>query len=209
MQKLEKYFVDNSDDVVKKFISLKALAENYQEVLEVEKVLKVLSKIAQYVPVETIRSLHPGKFEDKKMKDYIGAMYNEKVKNEKAAELEKYYEFVIDDIPGEDYRQPVELTYYNRVCEISEDREELDAYDVIIYNMTSSNSISVIVNSILGSGHPFQAALLLFPCELEHFKVLSYLRNQDGVTQNMENFQIIPLLFNVALTRSSCQSNTI
>ena len=33
----------------------------------------------------------------------IGAMFNEKVKNEKAVELEKYYDFVITAIPGEDY----------------------------------------------------------------------------------------------------------
>ena len=205
----EKYFVDNSDDVVKKIISMRELAENYQEFLELDKVLKVLSKIAQFVPVETIRSLHPGKFEDKKMKNFIGAMFNDKVKNEKAVELEKYYEFVITAIPGEDYSKPVELTYYDKVSDISEDQEALDAYDLIIYNMTSSDSISVIVNNILGSDNSSQAALLLFPSELDHFKVLSFLRNQDGVTKTMKNFQIVPLLFNVALTRSSSHCKVV
>ena len=44
----------------------------------------MLSKIVNYVPVETIQTLHPGMFDVEKMKDYIGSVYDEKIKNKKA-----------------------------------------------------------------------------------------------------------------------------
>ena len=197
----EKYFIENYDCVIKKSISLTELAENYQELVEVEKVFKVLCKIADYVPVETIQRLHPGKFSEEKMKSYLGAIYDEKVKNQKTKELEKYYNFVISSNSDEVYSKPVELRSYEEVSEVFEDDEIMDSIDMIIYNMVTTDNINSILNTVIGGDKPFQAALLLFPCEIDYFNVLSFLRKQDDTTKMIKDFEIVPLFFNAELKK--------
>ena len=66
----EKYFVDNHQLVLNRTISLRELREKHEEKVKIDKVLKVLSKIVNYVPVETIQTLHSGMFDAEKMRLY-------------------------------------------------------------------------------------------------------------------------------------------
>lgn len=197
----EIYFLENYQKVLDMSISFRELAENHQEVLEVEKVLKVLSKIAKYVAVDTIQKLHPGKFEEETMKDYIGAVFDENIKNQKAVELENYYDFVISTPADEVFAKPVDFVVYEAVNDIFEDEEIMAMADMIIYNMDISNKddINNICNSVLGGNKAFHAALLMFPCELDYFDVLSFLRSQQPITNMIKGFEIVPLLFNKGL----------
>ena len=207
----EKYFVENSQKVLDKTISLKELSESYQELVEIEKALKVLSKLAEYVPVETIQSLHPGKFTLEKMREFIGAVFDEKVKNQRTIELERYYEFVISHPADEIYVKPVEFTTYESSKDVFEDAEKLDTCDMIVFNMKTlhTDSITNIFNMVLGGDKIFHVALLLFPSEKDYFAVISYLRKQHSVTSMIKNFQILPLLFNSQVSKAGIGSKII
>ena len=161
------------------------------------------------MPVDTIQNLHPGKFDAEKIQDYIGAVFDEKNKNQKAIELEKYYEFVITNPAEEVFAKPVEFAIYEKVNNIFEDVEELASSDMIIYNMTKVNkdTINNILNLVLGGDKTFHAALLLFHSELDYFEIITFLRSQHAVTSMINNFKILPLLFNKVL--NSRISNTI
>ena len=195
----EKYFVDNHHLVLDKTISLRELGENHQEQVEIDKALKVLSKIANYVPVETIQNLHPGMFDAQMMKNYLGAVYDEKVKNQKAIQLEKYYEFVISNPTKDNFAKPVEFATDDEDWEGG-----LEGSDIIVYNMNKmiKANVTSIINTVLGSAKEFHAALILFSSEAEHFDILSYLRGQNGSTSMMPNFEIVPLLFNKPIQKN-------
>ena len=207
----EKFFVENSSKVLDKTLSLKELSESYLELVEIEKALKVLSKIADYVPVDTIQSLHPGRFNTEKMKDFIGAVYDNKIKNQKASELERYYEFVISHQGDEMYVKPVEFTTYASVDNVFEDEEKLESCDMIVYNMKTlhTETINNIFNMVLGGEKIFHVALLLFPSEKDYFSVISYLRKQQSVTSMIKNFQILPLLFNSQVSKAGMGTKII
>ena len=197
----EKYFLEHKDQVLNQTLSLRELAENYQELLEVEKVLKVLSKIAQFVPVETLQTLHPGKFEGEIMIEYIGAVFDDKVKNQKTIELEKYYEFVISNPVVEIFAKPIQFVVFEEVNKILEDEDNLAGLDMIIYNIetVTKENINNVFTCILGGDKTFHTALLLFPSELDYYEIISFLRSQSTNTSMIKHFEIVPLLFNKAL----------
>ena len=197
----EEFFTENHHQVLSKSMSLKELADRNHDVLQMQKLFKVLSKIAKYVPIETLQNLHPGKFDEDKLGDYIGAIYDEKVKNQKAVELEEYYERVISK-PNTEIEKPVEFSVYSRVEDIFHNEELVDS-DLIIYNIAKLDSdiINNIFNTVLGSDEEFRAAVLLFPSEQKYYEVLKFLRSQQAKTKMIKDIEIVPLLFNKDLKK--------
>ena len=192
----EKYFIAHHDKVLDSTISLKDLAENFKEAIEVEKVTVVLSLISEYESVEVLRANYPGKFEFDNMKPFVGAVFKGEVKNMKTLLLEKYYNSVVAD-PEEVVKDPVEFVPFKTVTEVTGDLELLDKFEMIVFNMKLMNKdfCMNIIQIILGNDKLFNAAIVVFPSELNQFEVLSYLRGQQATTSLVKDFKIVPLLF--------------
>ena len=75
----ENHFLANYDRVLNSTISLKDMCEEYKEKLEVEKVYKVLAKVSGFEKIETLSDIYPGMFEYAKMKDFSGAVFDDKI----------------------------------------------------------------------------------------------------------------------------------
>ena len=196
----ESYFLENCKSVSNGAISLKELAENHQKIIEIEKVYKVLCKIADYQPIETLKRLHPGKFDENVMKEYVGAIFSDKVKNSKTDDLEKYFNFVINCPADASFEKAVEFKTVKGVEEVFEDLDLLILTDLIVFNVGELDLISIrrVVDLIRDSNKVFHAAIFLFPTESDYFKILCAIRNasdNDGDDMD-EEFQIWPLIFN-------------
>ena len=192
----EHYFISNYGKVLDATMSLKDLAENYKEVLEVDKVYKVLCVIANYGKVETLLEKYPGMFDFQKMKNYVGAVFNSKMKNLKAIQLQNYYDYVVNS-HVKDFENPVNFISFETAAKLFEDEGMIYRSDMIVYMMKDKNHdiVMSIISAILGGEKSFQAALLVFPTEMDHFEAISYLRSQQAATNLIKDFKVVPLLF--------------
>ena len=196
----EKYFLENSEQVMQSKISLQQLAENFKILTEVEKVYTALSAMSHYESVATLSEAYPGKFGCESLRPYIGAIWNDKTINDQGKRLEKFYKSVIAE-PDEDFVSPVDFVSYQDIKKVIADEDILTKSDMIIFMMKETNKdvIADIVIEVLGSDKPFNAALLVFPCEIDQFEVLSHLRSRKASTSLIKDFMLVPLLFKVEL----------
>ena len=197
----ESYFLENCKSVSNGAISLKELVANHQKIIGIEKVYMVLCKIADYQPIETLKRLHPGKFDENVMKEYVGAVFSDQVKNSKTNDLEKYFNFVINCPADVSYEKAVEFKTVQGVEEVFEDLDLLIHADLIVFNVGELDLITIkrIVDLIRDGNKVFHAAIFLFPTERDYFKILCAIRNasddDDGDDMD-EELQIWPLIFN-------------
>ena len=68
----EETFVANIDNLMNYNLSKRELADKGHQMVEIEKVSNVLSKIAEFVPIDNLRVSYPGIFEDENLKDLWG-----------------------------------------------------------------------------------------------------------------------------------------
>ena len=192
----EEYFLSKCGKVLDATMSLKDLAEEYREVMEVDKVCEVLSVIANE-RFENLVEQYPGKFNFQRMRRYIGAIINKKIKNKKAVQLQKYYEHVVAAPDDVEFENPVNLFSYKTVDAVFENGEIVNQSDMVIYIMKDRNNdiVGSVLTNVLGSDKDFHAALLVFATELDHFEVLSYLRSQHAATSIIKDFMVVPLMF--------------
>ena len=202
----EIYFLDHCESINSGALSLKSVAESYQEKLAVEKVQKVLCKIADYQTFENLQRFHPGKFEEDILKEYVGAVYSDKVKNAKSVELERYYNFVINSPSDSCFDKSVVFKVVKQVHDVLDDLELLVSLDLIVFNigmldlstgMSDLVPIKSLVDLIRDSNKAFNAAVFLFACELDYFRILSAVRKANEDSEEGQNdIQIWPLIFN-------------
>ena len=192
----EKYFLENYEKVVTETISLNDLADNYRKITEVGKVYKVLMVISKYESVQALRDKYPGKFDMEKMEQYVGAVIDGEEMNFKAVLLQDYYRKVVKD-PEHIHDCPVEFVDFDSVGEVFRDHEIMDKFEMVVYNMKRmrKNICMNIIMAILGGDKTFHAALLVFPTELDHFEIISYLRSQEANTDIITGYKLVPLLF--------------
>ena len=188
----ETYFLSVNEKVLSKNISLKYLVEEYETLIKVEKVTKVLSVLAGHKSYEQIKQEFPGKFETKHMKTFIGAEMKEgKILNENASRLEKYYSAVIN----EDSSSEENLLEFNEF----QDLQELRAAGVflqfdtvlLLLGQESKDACLDIIDHVLKSDRN-KVAIIVFPTEPEYFKFMSYIRNKD--TSLIKDFEAKPLI---------------
>ena len=192
----EAYFLANCRQVLDNLISLKDLADNFKLVTDVDKVYKVFSVIAESENVGALIEKYPGKFGFEQMKQFVGAVGMGSVRNMKAALLQNYYESVVST-PEEVVDNPVEFFPYETVQTVFEAADVMSNYDLVILNMKHMNKdiCMNIIGAILGGDKFFHAAVFVFPSELDHFEVLSFLRSQQTITSLIKDFKVVPLLF--------------
>ena len=190
----EEFFLAKYEQVLNRSLSLKDLALEYQETLEIDKVYKALVVIANHERLETLLEQHPGKFESQQMKDYVGAVINKNTKNEKAFQLKNYYESVVSN--DKDFVNPVVFECIESVVEGIESNDVVEKSDILVYIMKEKNPEAVmsIITGILGGDKDYHAAILVFASEQDYFGTLSFLRGQSA-TAAIKDFQIIPLVF--------------
>ena len=192
----EEFFVLNHEKVLNKDWSLKLLLENSLKLIEIDKVYLVLMKIASFTPVEAIQIMHPGKFESEQMQPFIGAVFNDKGKNQKAIELEKYYKFVITSPIEDVYHEPVIFQKYDGLDEMV-NVEEINSADILIYHIKKLKLelISKYVHSLIKSNKSLQVGVLLFSCEIDYSCVRSLLRTEIDHASSGETVEVYPLMF--------------
>ena len=166
----------------------------------------MLCKIADYQTFENLQRFHPGKFEEDILKEYVGAVYSDKVKNAKSVELERYYNFVINSPSDSCFDKSVVFKVVKQVHDVLDDLELLVSLDLIVFNigmldlstgMSDLVPIKSLVDLIRDSNKAFNAAVFLFACELDYFRILSAVRKANEDSEEGQNdIQIWPLIFN-------------
>ena len=195
----EEYFVEHHAKILNRSIALKDLLENYQKNLELDKVYHVLEKLASFTPIKQIKSLHPKMFDEELMKTFIGAQYTEKVKNLRAVELEKYYNFVVTQKSGKhDYNHPVVLNESDSLKDVVNKKEEIIRNAnlcILRFRNIELQLIDKLLKYIFENQMEFQSFLLFFCCEEDCFETLDYLRNHLNVSKRGPDFRVFPLYF--------------
>ena len=193
----EAYFVEHCSKVIDGQLSLRQLAENNAEALAVEKTYEVLSKIADYQSVDILRRLHPGKFEDENMMQYKGAVYNDRGKNLKAKELEKYYNFVVNGPVAKSFDTPVDFKIVTSVEEIFDDIDTMLEIDMVLFNMEylDTSSCDKILLSIFEGNKSFHVGLFMFSNESDYFSMIRDIRKKI-CDEDLKDFKTWPLMFN-------------
>ena len=69
----EDFFVSGREKILDKEIGLKDLVKRYQDYKQIEKVYSVLAQLSGFKTKDELMRLYPGKFEESRMKIYVGA----------------------------------------------------------------------------------------------------------------------------------------
>ena len=189
----EKYFVTESPQVLTGSTSLKAVVEEYQTSVEVEKVFAVLSQISGFVSKDQLLKEYPRKFEKEILVKFIGAEIKNNRKNDQASLLYDYWEKTSTKSMDE-YDDPVSFVAIVEMKEIIEKKDIIDKLDFLILNLKSAQQdlCLLIMNMIISTSNVFSAGLLVFPSESLQFESLTCLRNMFFG----ETIKIWPIYFN-------------
>ena len=200
----EIYFLENSCDVLNGKLSLKALADNFKETVEVGKVLKTLVYLSGSA-IDILRAEYPGKFEYEKMKSFVGAVWQKDVKNQRGLELEQYFEDVLRSDSNQEISVPVTLVTFMDVREVFYEMEVMKKSDIIIYlmNKFDKDLIADVTVDIIESYEKLHVALLVFPSHADYFCVMSYLCSIESKTSMIKFFKAIPVMFKVSEVQDS------
>ena len=188
----EKHFVQESDKVMTGTISLKSVIEEYQTVVEIEKVFAVLSQLSGFVNKDQIMLQYPGKFENAILSKFIGAEITDGKKNDQASLLSDYWEKSIKQTSDE-YVHPVSFEEIDETKELVD--YDFDSFDFVILNLKEAQSdlCMKVMNNVTKSPRVFVAAMMLFPSEDLQFETLSCLRSM--CLGDMEKLKIVPIYF--------------
>ena len=188
----ESYFIKGFEKVLAKDISLKYLVEQYGIIISLEKVVAVLSVLAEHKSYDSIKLAHPGKFEHEQIEVFSGAEIKaDKKMNENALRLEKYYKAVVNMEPNA-LQILLEFNEFNEL----KDLNIFSQYNTIVMLMSkdSSETCLQIADYVLKSEDIYVAAILVFPSEALQFQFLSFIRNKD--VSLLKNFKVSPLVIN-------------
>ena len=190
----EKHFVQESDKVMTGTISLKSVIEEYQTVVEIEKVFAVLSQLSGFVNKTQIMMQYPGKFENAILSKFIGAEITDGKKNDQASLLSDYWEKSIKQTSDE-YVDPVSFEEIDETKELVDKNYDFDSFDFVILNLKEAQSdlCMKVMKDVTKSPRVFVAAMMLFPSENLQFETLSCLRSM--CLGDMEKLKIVPIYF--------------
>ena len=190
----EKHFVQESDKVMTGTISLKSVIEEYQTVVEIEKVFAVLSQLSGFVNKTQIMMQYPGKFENAILSKFIGAEIKDGKKNDQASLLSDYWEKSIKQTSDE-YVDPVSFEEIDETKELVDKNYDFDSFDFVILNLKEAQQdlCMKVMTNVTKSPRVFVAAMMLFPSENLQFETLSCLRSM--CLGDMEKLKIVPIYF--------------
>ena len=190
----EKHFVQESDKVMTGTISLRSVIEEYQTVVEIEKVFAVLSQLSGFVNKNEIMLQYPGKFENAILSKFIGAEIKDGKKNDQASLLSDYWEKSIKQTSDE-YVDPVSFEEIDETKELVDKNYDFDSFDFVILNLKEAQSdlCMKVMKDVTKSPRVFVAAMMLFPSEKLQFENLSCLRSM--CLGDMEKLKIVPIYF--------------
>ena len=195
-------FLAEHEKILNSECSLKAFIEEDNTHKQVEKVSSVLSILADYKPIESIRQEQPGKFEYNQLKKYIGADIKNGVNNEQAVLLDAYFKQAVDNTEDgqDDTINVIDFMEYDDIVNLFSENDHFEKIDIVVLNMMddSKDVCFDMVNNSLLSRKSYYARLIVFPDELHQFEVMSFLRNQ-GLDKDVK---IFPLIFHCKPTIS-------
>ena len=191
----EKHFIRESDKVMTGTISLKSVIEEYQTVVEIEKVFTVLSQLSGFVNKSQILMQYPGKFENAILSKFIGAEIKDGKKNDQASLLSDYWDKSIKKNLDE-YVDPVSFEEIDETKELVDKNYDFDSFDFLILNLKEAQHdlCMKVMNNVTKSPRVFVAAMMIFPSENLQFETLSCLRSM--CLGDMEKLKIWPIYFN-------------
>ena len=193
----EQEFVRRQEEVLNYSLPLKDLADQANDAFELQKVSTLLSKIANCTSIDNLRITYPGRFDDVSLKDFIGAISDGSGKNQKAVELENYYDFVTKS----QNEQVFETTVVYQAITTMKDAVGRNGFaeqsDMLIYNLASLDMdvLSPIIQSVLSGRRPFKAVIILCSSMDQCNTVSSYIKSQSAVTALLSNYKFVPLYF--------------
>ena len=128
----ENYLMLMSEQVLRKEISFKTLAENHQTYMEIEKVYAVLAQISGFQSKQKLMNLYPEKFQVSKMKSNIGAEIKGEP-NDQAVLLAEYFQKVVKrDSENDD--EPVKFQEIDSLKDFEGKFHILEESDMMIVN---------------------------------------------------------------------------
>ena len=187
----EIFFEANFQNIIDKKLSLRGLTEKSVRVNDVDKVYGVLSQITGYQTLDSLRKAHPGKFDIDQMEKYLGAERKGESRNLQAVLLESYYEGITMHV------DIVKIKFESiKSLEDTKVKAAIDQFDavVMVVKESAEEQCASIIKMIIQSAKLFQIGFFLFPSEIMHFDILTFLRSQN--TRMLKDFKIIPVSFN-------------